>query len=149
MSIADFQPRVFDLKGPSQLNALVAFVPNLPVSQDEWLRVTVEKYKKPRTADQNKLMWKSQLQDIETQAFLGGKQFSKDAWHYYFKLEFLPEEFDPELCLKGYRKWDYAPNGDRILVGSTTQLTVKGFSQHLTQVEAFGAELGVMFGVKA
>lgn len=148
MSIKTFQPRVFDLKGPSQRAALAALVPNLPVSQEEWLRVTVEKFKKPRKLDQNALMWVGPLDDISKQAFLNGHQFSKDAWHYYFKVEFLPEEYDPELCLKGYRKWDYAPNGDRILVGSTTQLTVKGFAQYLTQVEAFGASLGVMFGAK-
>lgn len=148
MNIKSFQPRIIDLKSPSQRNALQSLIPNLPVNQDEWLRVTIEPFVKPRKDSQNRLMWKCQLGDIAEQAFLNGRQFSKDAWHYYFKQQFLPEEYDRELTKKGYKKWDYTPDGERILVGSTTQLTVKGFSQYLTQIEAFGASLGVMFGVK-
>jgi hypothetical protein len=38
------------------------------------------------------------------------------------------------------------PSGERVLIGSTTQLTVRGFAQYLTRVEAYGAqELSVEF----
>jgi hypothetical protein len=70
-----------------------------------------------------------------------------------FKSEFLFEEDAADLheLVKDpfkWKKWDYTPNGDRILVGSTTDLTVKGFSQYLEQVHAFGSSLGVMFHVR-
>ena len=64
------------------------------------------------------------------------------------KSDFLPEEFEEGITKEGYRKWDYTSSGDRFLVGSTTDLTVKGFAIYLQQVEAFGANLGVMFNIK-
>lgn len=140
-----FESRTFRLVHDEAANRAMSLIPNLPIDPVNPLVITVAEEEKPRTKDQNALMWANQLTDIANQAYLNGRQFSKDAWHYYFKLQYLPEEYDPELCLKGYRKWDYAPNGDRLLVGSTTQLKVKGFSEYLTQIEAFGAGLGVIF----
>lgn len=35
--------------------------------------------------------------------------------------------------------------GERILIGSTTQLTTGGFSDYLEQVYSYGANLGVLF----
>ena len=51
----------------------------------------------------------------------------------------------PELCKEGYIKWDVDPLGERVLVGSTTQLTVRGYSDYLEQVHVLGAEMGVQF----
>jgi len=45
----------------------------------------------------------------------------------------------------GYRKFSIDPGGNRVLIGSTTQLTTFGFSEYLTQVEAHGASMGVQF----
>ena len=47
-----------------------------------------------------------------------------------------------------YVKWKINADGDRYLKGSTTKLTKHGFSVYLEQIYAFGAELGVQFGVK-
>lgn len=43
------------------------------------------------------------------------------------------------------KKRGIGPAGNRILVGSTTQLLKRGFALYLQQVEAFGAGLGVIF----
>lgn len=118
---------------------------NLPIDADKPLQVVVSEYKAPRKLDQNALMWAGPLKNIAEQAWLDGKQFSADCWHHYFKVQLLPEEFDPELCLEDYRKWEYDPAGDRILVGSTTRLTKKGMAQHIEAIHAFGASLGVQF----
>ena len=40
----------------------------------------------------------------------------------------------------------YDPAGERVLIGSTTQLTTLGMSRYIEQIEAYGAsELGVRF----
>lgn len=102
-------------------------------------------YKDNRTLEQQALMW-IRLGDISEQAWLDGRQFSAEVWHDHAKREFLPDEEGPsKRCRKGYRKWAFAPSGERVLVGSTTQLTVFGMSEYLTQLEAFGAGLGVLF----
>ncbi len=88
------------------------------------------------------------MTDIANQAYIQGRRYSAEVLHEFCKREFLPEEFDPELCLDGYVKWAYDPLGNRILIGSTTQLTVKGYSQYLEAVFAFGGNLGVQFSSK-
>jgi len=138
-------PKTFLLVGASQQAAVQAFVGNLPLDADEPLEVVVRERQKPRKMSQNALMWVGPLADIAEQAWVLGQRFPAESWHEQFKRDFLPEEFDPELCLEGYRKWDYTPRGERVLVGSTTDLTVKGMAQYLTQVEAAGAQLGVEF----
>ncbi|CUJ70041.1 MULTISPECIES: recombination protein NinB [Achromobacter] len=138
-------PRTFLLIGASQQAAAQTFLANLPLDADEPLEVVVRERVKPRKMSQNALMWVGPLADIAEQAWLLGQRFPAESWHEQFKRDFLPEEFDSELCLEGYRKWEYTPRGDRVLVGSTTMLTVKGMAQYLTQVEAAGAELGVEF----
>jgi NinB protein len=118
---------------------------NLPT--DGSMEAVFRKVRKIRTPDHNSAMWSGPLRDIEQQAWVKGRQFQADVWHEYFKLEYLPEgdEEDIESLVKaGYRKWDYTPKGDRVLVGSTTQLTTKGMAQYLTKIEAYAQqELGV------
>lgn len=138
-------PKTFILLSPSQQEAAARFLANLPLDADEPLEVVVRERQKPRRMSQSALMWAGPLRDISEQAWVQGQRFAAEVWHEQFKRDYLPEEFDPELCLEGYRKWDYTPRGDRVLVGSTTMLTVKGMAQYLTQVEAAGAELGVEF----
>jgi len=52
------------------------------------------------------------------------------------------------LTKEGYVKYEVNPIGEFVLVASTKDLTVKGFAQYLTQIEAHGASLGVEFGVR-
>lgn len=141
-------PKTFYLVGASQQAAAQAFLANLPLDPEEPLEVVVRERVKPRKLSQNALMWAGPLTDIAEQAWVQGRRFPAEVWHEQFKRDFLPEEYDPELCLEGYRKWDVTPRGDRVLVGSTTMLTRKGMAQYLQQVEAAGAALGVEFGMR-
>lgn len=148
-----YKQRTFRLIGYDQINLLAAVVRNLPVDAVNPLEVIIREEKKPRKLDQNALMWAGPLRDIAEQAWVHGKQFSAEVWHEHLKREFLPDEsdqfgFSAERVKDGYRKWDYLPNGQRVLIGSTTQLTVKGFAHYLEQVYAYGASLGVQFGAR-
>ena len=140
-----FQTSKILLRTESQRDAHIARVMNAPLDGENPLEALLREEEKPRRQDHNAAMWAGPLRDIEQQAWLDGRTFKADVWHEHFKREFLPEEYDSELCLEGYRKWDYLPTGERVLVGSTTQLKKKGFALYLLQVEAFGASLGVIY----
>lgn len=140
-----FEQRKIMLRSSIQRDTLQALVANLPLDDKNPLEVIVREEVKPRRPDQNALMWVGPLKDIAEQAYVQGRTFSAEVWHEHFKELYLPEEADPELTKDGYRKYDFTPAGKRVLVGSTTELTVKGFAQYLEQVIAFGAALGVLF----
>jgi hypothetical protein len=136
------------LVGDMQKNTAKLLIDHAPLDRINPIEVVIREPVKARKQTQNDLMWAGPLADIAEQAYVNGRTYSAEVWHEHMKAEYLPEEYDPELTKEGYRKWDYKPNGERILVGSTTQLTVKGFAQYLTQIEAYGAGLGVMFRVR-
>ncbi len=145
-----FQQRTFRLVGIEQRDRLLALVGNLPLDALKPLEVVIREEKKARKLDQNALYWAGPLRDIAEQAWVHGRQFSAEVWHEHFKREFLPEFIDAITVLSdhvkdGYHKWARTPGGDRVLIGSTTQLTVKGMSAYLEQVYAYGANLGVQF----
>ena len=143
-----FKTRSIRLVGTMQQEAAIALIRNLPLDSDKPLVITVAEEKKLRGLDANALMWVGPLKSIAEQAWINGRQYSAEVLHEHFKREYLPEDNDPELpelAKDGYRKWDIDPKGNRVLVGSTTELTKEGFSIYLQQVEAFGASLGVMF----
>lgn len=121
-------------------------ISNLPT--DGSMEIVIQPKTETRSMSQNAKQWADVLAQISQQAWIAGKQFSPEVWHEYLKNLFLPESFDPELTRKGYVKWSEMPDGYMKCVGSTTKLTKKGFSQYMTQVEAFATqELGVMFFV--
>jgi len=140
-----FPKRTFFLREERNRDTLLGLIKNLPLDQDKPMQVTVEPYRPVRKKSQNDLMWSGPLKDISEQAWLDGRQFSAEVWHDFMKRNLLPDEFDSELCKDGYQKYDFDPGGERILIGSTTQLTVKGFAQYLEALMAFGANLGVEF----
>jgi NinB protein len=140
-----FTTRKIRLVGETQRATLHALIDNLPLDDQKPLEAVIQEEKKARKPDQNSLMWVGPLADIAEQGYVNGRTYTTAVWHEHFKAEYLPEEFDQELCKDGYRKYDYTPTGERVLVGSTTQLTIKGFALYLQQIEAFGANLGVMF----
>lgn len=146
--MTSFAKRTIYLREEAQRQTLLALVRNLPLDAAKPLQVTVEEFRPARKMSQQALLFAGPMTDIATQAFIGGKQYSVEVLHEFCKREFLPEEFDPELCKDGYLKWAEDPLGNRVLVGSTTQLTVKGYSQYLEAVFAFGANLGVQFHTK-
>lgn len=147
-----YKQRTFRLIGYDQINLLAAVVRNLPVDPVKPLEVIIREEKKPRKLDQNALMWAGPLRDIAEQAWVHGKQFSAEVWHEHFKREFLPEDmltdFDSSHVRDGYQKWAILPSGNQVLIGGTTQLTVKGFAAYLDQIYAYGANLGVQFGAR-
>jgi hypothetical protein len=111
------------------------------------LAVRIYEHKDRRTLEQQSLMW-IRLGEVAAQAWVGGRQYADVTWHEHCKREFLPDEDGPsKRCRKGYRKWDINPmTGERVLIGSTTQLTTFGMSEYMTQLEAWGSdELGVRF----
>ena len=127
---------------------IVNAVLNLPLDPLRPLEIVVREEQKKRKLDQNALMWAGPLRDIAEQAFSEERQYSAEVWAEFFKRELLPEDYDPELCMEGYQKWDIDPGGQRVLVGSTKQLTVKGFAQYLEQIYVFGAHRGVHFSAR-
>lgn len=143
-----FQQRIINLLSERERYSALAMITNLPVGEN--LQIVAREAVKTRTKDQNALMWSGALRDISEQAFVEGKQFSDMVWHEHFKREYLPELDEPYLAelvkdADSYKKWDYMPNGERVLVGSTTDLSKYGFGQYLEQIYANGANLGVMF----
>lgn len=145
MARPPFTERKFYLVGEVQRQSVVSFIDGLPVDEKRPLEIVVREKPKKRTPDQQALLFAGPMRDIAEQAVFEGKRYSVEVLHHLCKREFLPEEFDPEQCLEGYVKWDIDPTGDRVLVGSTKQLTSYGYSLYLEQVFAFGANLGVRF----
>ena len=142
---APYKTRPFLLRNEQVRDTLIAAIRNMPLDSIEPLEVVIREQIKGRRLDANARMWAGPLRDISEQAWFDGRQFGAEVLHEYFKRELLPEDFDPSMCREGYRKWDIDPAGERILIGSTTQLTIKGFAEYMTALEAFGASLGVQF----
>lgn len=140
-----YQKRTIFLRTEVQRETLLNLVRNLPLDEVKPLQVTVEEYRPVRKPDQNAYLWAGPLKDISEQAWLDGKQYSAEVWFHYLKTQLLPEEFDPVLTKDGYEKWRFAPDGSRVLTGSSTQLTVKGFAEFTEAITAFGGSLGVAF----
>lgn len=143
-----FASRKILLRSDVQRETVLSLIRNLPADTSHPLEIVVREEVKVRKPDQNALMWSGPLADIAEQGYVAGRSYTAETWHEHFKREYLPEEFDPELCKEGYQKWDYTPSGERVLVGSTTQLTVRGFALYLQQIEAFGSSIGVQFHTK-
>lgn len=141
-----FETRRIILVDEQRRRLAVAMIENAPLG----IEVVGREQVKARKQDQNSLMWAGPLKDIADQAWVKGRKFDAETWHEHFKREFLPDEDDPELERKvkdheNWKKWTYLPDGERVLVGTTTRLTVYGMSQYLEEIFAFGADLGVMF----
>lgn len=146
MSRDKYPSRKILLRTEAQRETAMRVLENAPLDDKRPVEVVVREEVRARKLDQNALYWAGPLRDIAEQAYVKGRQYSAEVWAEFFKREYLPEEFDPEQCKEGYRKWEYLPSGERALIGSTTQLTVRGFAEYLTKVEAYGAqELGVEF----
>jgi hypothetical protein len=138
------------LRTTVQKETALRVIENLPLDNEHPIEIVIREEEKPRKLDQNALMWSGPLRDIAQQAYIRGRTYSANVWHDFMKREYLPEEDDPELDMlvknpETYQKWDVDPSGNHVLVGSTTDLTVYGFSQYLEQVTAHGASLGVQF----
>ncbi|MBK9497527.1 MAG: recombination protein NinB [Xanthomonadales bacterium] len=152
MNRQPFQQRTFRLVGQQQVAGLIGLIGNLPIDAANPLEVVIREEKKARKPDQNSLYWAGPLRDISEQAWVCGSQYSAETWHEHFKREYLPDDlsagFDGRDVKDGYRKWTTTPSGSVVLIGSTTQLTVRGMAEYLDQVYAYGASMGVQFGAR-
>lgn len=144
-----FLTRKFNLIGEVQRELAVACLRCAPIDPACPIEVIVRELVKVRSMDANAAYWAGPLRDIAQQAWVHGRQYSAEVWHEQFKREYLPEAFDDGLCKAHYRKWEITPKGDRVLVGSTTQLTVNGFALFMQSVEALGASMGVQLSARA
>lgn len=146
MTRQKFEQRKVVLRGQEQVERAIAVLRNVPLDPVKPLEMLVREEVMGRKPDQNALMWAGPLKDIAEQCWANQRQYSAEVWHEYFKALFLPDAYTPDLCkTEAYRKWDYDPGGDPVLVGSSTDLTIKGFAQYLEQIHAFGGQMGVEF----
>ncbi len=140
-----YPTRRFLIRSAQQKDLACRVISQLPEDWDRPVEVVVREQPRQRNLEQNSLMWVA-LTDISQQVYLGGRTYDADCWHEYCKRAFLPESPEEGMVLESYQKWAFLPNGDRVLRGSTTDLTKKGFSRYLEQIYAFGAQQGVQFG---
>ena len=138
-----FATRKYLLRGPDQVRALVALIPNLPVDPDRPLEIIVREEAKERKLTKNALYWVL-LSELAEQAWLHGRQYSKDVWHEFCKKELMPNMITAKDG-ETRSKWLDSPSGSPVVI-STTMLEDKCFSEYITAVEAFGGGLGVRFG---
>lgn len=146
MTATHYLTRTVRLDTPERKRLFILAVESAPDFVEGVIREPV----RARKLDQNALMWVGPLKDLAEQAWVQGRTYSPEVWHEHMKRTYLPEDDDPELSRlvknpETWRKWDITPGGERVLAGSTTDLTVYGMSQYLEQLYAFGAGLGVMF----
>jgi len=146
MTRQKFTTRTIYFVSDQQIQTALALLPNLPIDAKNPLEMVIREKAKIRKPSQSALMFAGALKDMSEQAYFNGRSFSVDFWHFFMKKEFLPEEAEEGITKDDYKKWEIDPKGERILVGSTTQLTVKGFSIYLEKLQAYAVtEYGVEF----
>lgn len=143
-----YETRQIRLVGELQRETAITAIRNLPINQDKPLVITIGEEVKRRKTEQNAFAWASMLKDFYLQGWVNGKQYSQEAWHEYLKTQYLPDHFIEGITLKDYVKWVDSPDGQRKMIGSTTKLSIKGFSEYLERCFAFGAELGIQFTIR-
>lgn len=112
------------------------------IALERKVRVTVEEAEDDRSVQQNRYYWGPCLTEISEQAMVGGQRWTVDAWHELFKRQFIGY---------GIKKVKVAGRKKVTIIRalkSTTELTVRQFSDYLDKLQAFAAaDLGVRFSV--
>ena len=127
-------------------------VQNLPC--DGSIEICIRPITKTRSASANARHWAAVMKDLSEQAYVDGKRFSVDIWHEFLKAKFLPSPECEDIALlvknpEKYQLFASMPDGSIKCVGSTTQLTVRGFSEYMEAVQSWAAsECGVMFSAR-
>jgi hypothetical protein len=132
--------REFPLKTPSVWPLFVSFVKANAAhfaDRGEHLRLIVTSDEKKRTSQANRHYFGPVLTTISQQAWVDGRQFSKEAWHEMYARRFGVME---EMTL---------PTGEIIVRRkSTTEMSVGEFSNYTNLVMADAAqEFGVEFPI--
>lgn len=134
------------VKDQASLPAAAKMVERLTITKP--VVVSVDEFTKKRTRSQNDMAWAGMLADFAQHGFINGRTFAEPVWHEYLKQLLLPSIYKEGLTLKGYVKWLEMPDGSMRMVGSTTKLTTKGFSDYLESCYAYGCEeLNIKFSV--
>jgi hypothetical protein len=129
--------KTITLRGENNAQQLWAFLRanwRAMADQGKPLAVSITEAKSKRSTSQNARYW-ALVTEIADQAWVDGKQFSKDAWH-----EHLAREF-------GICKEITLPTGEIALVReSTGDMDVPTFTAFMTRVEVYALQdLGVEF----
>lgn len=96
-------------------------------------QVDVKPYKKDRSAEQNRYYWGVVMTTIQKAIQDSrGEHYSTDEIHEWMRDKFLPKRV---ITIKGEPK---------VLVPSTTTLTVGEFGEYLEQIIGFCAESGIV-----
>ena len=111
------------------------------------LEVIVREPVKVRGIDQNGLYW-IRLGEIAEQAWFNGRQYNSDVWHEYAKRNLMPDTITDKNGVER-SKWLETPAKGELAVISTTELSKGCFSEYTNIVEAFGANLGVLFSANS
>ena len=127
--------RVFVLREATHLASLAAFLKanwQACAREGKFLSVTVALYQSRRSLEQNRRYFgPAVLGQVAAQAWLAGRQYSKESWHEHFKRQFIGLLDIP---------------GGGVVGMSSTDLSVEEFGQFMLEVEAYAAqELGVDF----
>lgn len=123
--------RLFVLRDEAHARALHVFLlanAKAMAGEGRPLAVHVTEWKAKRNSQQNRLYW-ALLREISESAWVGGKQYSNEAWHAYFAGRLI-----------GYEE---TPDGGRVPI-STRKLSVQEFADYITRVQAHAqTELGI------
>lgn len=106
----------------------------------ERLVVTVEPEDDAKTVQQGRFLWGVVYHEIAHQAKIGGVRYTSDAWHAFFKREYLPRKKVTEQVAGRKRPVVYTT------LGTTKGMKVKPMSKYIDQVIAYAVtELNVQF----
>ena len=109
---------------------------------DKRVRIDVSEAEEDRSVQQNAYYWGPCLAEISEQAVVCGQRWTVDAWHELFKRQFIGYEVK-KVKVAGRKKVTVIRR-----LKSSTDLSVKQFSDYLDKVQAFAAaDLGVRFSV--
>lgn len=146
MTELHFPTRQILLRSETQRATLMNLIPHLPLDNDHPLEIIIREQVKARGLDANGYYW-MRIGEIAEQAWLDGRQYSKEAWHEYAKNHLMPEMITTKSG-ETRGKWETVPNGGMSVI-STTQLDRKTFADYTAAVEALGTSLGVRFSEMA
>ena len=106
----------------------------------ERLTVTVEPEDDAKTVQQGRFLWGVVYSEIAHQATIGGVRYTSDAWHEFFKREYLPRRKTKTL-VAGRKRPVISTS-----LGTTKGLKIKPMSKYIERVIAYAVtELGVHF----
>ena len=130
--------REFTLRDKNVWHNLCAFVAanaKACLERNKPLRIIVTQSEAKRRSEQNAFYWGAVITQIAEQAWVSGRQFSKETWHEMYARMFGVCE---DITL---------PNGEVVTKRlSTTEMTVSQFAEYMQQVQAHAAiEYGVFF----